>query len=83
VVPLIVAGIGIAMCFPTVANAVVAAVPIEDSGSRPAPTMPCGRSVACSASRFWPPGDAGPALTRLAVVGFLLARDAAFYLFFR
>ncbi|WP_143653661.1 MFS transporter [Streptosporangium subroseum] len=32
VVPLIVAGIGIAMCFPTVANAVVAAVPIEDSG---------------------------------------------------
>jgi EmrB/QacA subfamily drug resistance transporter len=32
VLPLIVAGVGIAMCFPTVANAVVAAVPIEDSG---------------------------------------------------
>jgi len=32
VLPLIVAGIGIAMCFPTVANAVVGAVPIEDSG---------------------------------------------------
>jgi EmrB/QacA subfamily drug resistance transporter len=32
VVPLIVAGVGIAMCFPTVANAVVGAVPIEDSG---------------------------------------------------
>jgi EmrB/QacA subfamily drug resistance transporter len=30
--PLIVAGVGIAMCFPTVANAVVGAVPIEDSG---------------------------------------------------
>lgn len=32
VVPLVIAGIGISMCFPTVANAVVAAVPIEDSG---------------------------------------------------
>jgi len=32
VIPLIIAGIGIAMCFPTVANAVVAAVPVEDSG---------------------------------------------------
>jgi EmrB/QacA subfamily drug resistance transporter len=32
VLPLIVAGAGIAMCFPTVANAVVAAVPTEDSG---------------------------------------------------
>jgi MFS family permease len=30
--PLIVAGIGISMCFPTVANAVVASVPLEDSG---------------------------------------------------
>jgi EmrB/QacA subfamily drug resistance transporter len=32
VLPLVVAGIGIAMCFPTVAGAVVASVPIEDSG---------------------------------------------------
>ncbi len=32
IAPLIVAGIGIAMCFPTTANAVVAAVPIDDSG---------------------------------------------------
>ena len=32
VFPLIVAGTGTAMCFPTVANAVVGAVPIEDSG---------------------------------------------------
>lgn len=30
--PLIVAGIGIAMCFPTVANAVVSSVPTDDSG---------------------------------------------------
>jgi MFS family permease len=30
--PLIVSGIGISMCFPTVANAVVGSVPIEDSG---------------------------------------------------
>ncbi len=32
IAPLIVSGIGIAMTFPTVANAVVASVPIEDSG---------------------------------------------------
>ncbi|SHN01569.1 MFS transporter [Actinacidiphila paucisporea] len=32
VTPLIVAGIGISMTFPTVANAVVGAVPVEDSG---------------------------------------------------
>jgi len=32
VVPLIIAGTGIAMCFPTVANAVLASVPINDSG---------------------------------------------------
>jgi EmrB/QacA subfamily drug resistance transporter len=32
VLPLIVAGIGISMCFPTVANAVVASVPLNDSG---------------------------------------------------
>jgi MFS family permease len=32
VLPLIVAGIGIAMCFPTVANAVVSSVPLEDTG---------------------------------------------------
>ena len=30
--PLIVSGVGIAMCFPTVANAVVASVPAEDAG---------------------------------------------------
>ncbi|MDX6255506.1 MAG: hypothetical protein QOJ11_1840 [Frankiales bacterium] len=30
--PLIVSGIGISMCFPTVANAVVGSVPLEDSG---------------------------------------------------
>ncbi|MEU4287625.1 MFS transporter [Kribbella sp. NPDC026596] len=30
--PLIVSGVGIAMCFPTVANAVVSAVPVADSG---------------------------------------------------
>jgi EmrB/QacA subfamily drug resistance transporter len=30
--PLIVAGVGIAMCFPTTANAVVAAVPVRDTG---------------------------------------------------
>jgi MFS family permease len=30
--PLVVAGVGIAMCFPAVANAVTAAVPIEDVG---------------------------------------------------
>jgi EmrB/QacA subfamily drug resistance transporter len=30
--PLLVAGVGIGVCFPTVANAVVASVPIEDSG---------------------------------------------------
>jgi EmrB/QacA subfamily drug resistance transporter len=32
VLPLILAGIGISMCFPTVANAVVASVPLEDAG---------------------------------------------------
>ncbi|WUH89090.1 MFS transporter [Streptomyces sp. NBC_00433] len=32
VLPLVVAGIGISMTFPTVANAVVGAVPVEDSG---------------------------------------------------
>jgi len=32
VAPLVVAGVGIAMCFPTTANAVVAAVPPEDAG---------------------------------------------------
>ncbi|TNM34640.1 DHA2 family efflux MFS transporter permease subunit [Streptomyces sedi] len=32
VAPLVIAGIGIAFCFPTVANAVVAAVPVNDSG---------------------------------------------------
>jgi EmrB/QacA subfamily drug resistance transporter len=32
VAPLIVAGVGISMCFPTVANAVVGSLPIEDSG---------------------------------------------------
>lgn len=32
VIPLIIAGIGIAMCFPTVANEVVGSVPLEDSG---------------------------------------------------
>jgi EmrB/QacA subfamily drug resistance transporter len=32
VLPLIVAGVGIAMCFPTTANAVVAAVPPDDAG---------------------------------------------------
>jgi MFS family permease len=32
VLPLMVAGIGIAMCFPTVANAVVGSVPIDDVG---------------------------------------------------
>lgn len=32
VVPLIIAGIGISLCFPTVANAVVSSVPLEDSG---------------------------------------------------
>jgi EmrB/QacA subfamily drug resistance transporter len=32
VLPLIVAGVGIAMVFPTVANAVIGSVPIEDSG---------------------------------------------------
>jgi EmrB/QacA subfamily drug resistance transporter len=32
VLPLIVAGVGIAMCFPTTANAVVAAVPTDDAG---------------------------------------------------
>ncbi|HZX03216.1 MFS transporter [Kribbella sp.] len=32
VVPLIISGIGVAMCFPTVANAVVNAVPVDDSG---------------------------------------------------
>ena len=32
VAPLVVSGVGIAMCFPTVANAVTAAVPIEDVG---------------------------------------------------
>lgn len=30
--PLVISGIGVAMCFPTVANAVVEAVPIEDAG---------------------------------------------------
>ncbi|MFI6597340.1 DHA2 family efflux MFS transporter permease subunit [Nonomuraea sp. NPDC050536] len=33
VLPLIVAGVGIAMCFPTVAGAVVSAVPAEDVGT--------------------------------------------------
>jgi EmrB/QacA subfamily drug resistance transporter len=32
VAPLVVAGVGIAMCFPAVANAVTAAVPLEDVG---------------------------------------------------
>lgn len=32
VAPLVTSGVGIAMCFPTVANAVVGAVPIDDSG---------------------------------------------------
>ncbi|MFD0746355.1 MFS transporter [Phytohabitans flavus] len=32
VLPLIIAGVGIAMCFPTTANAVVAAVPPDDAG---------------------------------------------------
>jgi EmrB/QacA subfamily drug resistance transporter len=32
VLPLVVSGIGISLCFPTVANAVVGSVPIEDSG---------------------------------------------------
>lgn len=32
VAPLVISGIGIAMVFPTVANAVVAAVPVDDSG---------------------------------------------------
>jgi EmrB/QacA subfamily drug resistance transporter len=32
VTPLIVAGVGIAMCFPTTANAVVASVPLRDAG---------------------------------------------------
>jgi EmrB/QacA subfamily drug resistance transporter len=32
ILPLIVAGVGIAMCFPTVANAVVGSVPIDDVG---------------------------------------------------
>jgi EmrB/QacA subfamily drug resistance transporter len=32
VMPLVIAGIGISLCFPTVANAVVASVPVEDAG---------------------------------------------------
>jgi MFS family permease len=32
VAPLVVSGVGISMCFPTVANAVTAAVPIQDVG---------------------------------------------------
>lgn len=32
IAPLIVSGIGISMCFPTVANAVTGAVPLEDAG---------------------------------------------------
>jgi hypothetical protein len=32
IAPLIVAGVGISMCFPTTANAVVASVPLNDSG---------------------------------------------------
>jgi NADP-dependent 3-hydroxy acid dehydrogenase YdfG len=52
VAPLVTAGIGIAMCFPTVANAVTAAVPAGDAGAAPLP-RPLERHSWQTFSRNW------------------------------
>lgn len=49
------AGVGISFCFPTVANAIMSSIPIQEAGSPPEPTARYASSAASSASPSWPP----------------------------